>query len=224
MNGKHQQQYFRWINLHMMTVQLGLLLVLQYCSYFLNDENCLNPDCVYLHYYTEDVETVTKEEISGNTTLFMEQQKNAFHKLGLESELLEDFIRSMAPFKSKSTPQFPLPEFIFKKKFLFLTAPLTILQKTSPKPKEKTQESAKETEQTKKELVPPKNGLSRFGVQLTENEEADDSVVIPEQIQSILEQYRQSRRADSLPSAQQIGLIESLSLSKKTSKNNRCTC
>jgi hypothetical protein len=148
----------------------------------------------------------------------MEQQKNAFHKLGLESELLEDFIRSMAPFKSKSTPQFPLPEFIFKKKFLFLTAPLTILQKTSPKPKEKTPESAKETEQTKKEQVPPKNGLSRFGVQLTENEEADDSVVIPEQIQSILEQYRQSRRADSLPSAQQIGLIESLSLSKKQAK------
>lgn len=150
----------------------------------------------------------------------MEQQKNAFHKLGLESEPLEDFIRSMAPFKSKTAPQFPLPEFIFKKKFLFLTAPLAVLQKTSPKPKEKTQEGPKETEQAKKEQVLPKNGISRFGVQLTENEEVDDSVVIPEQIQSILEQYRQSRRADSLPSLQQIGLIESLSLSKKQTKTD----
>ena len=51
----------------------------------------------------------------------MEQQKDAFHKLGLETESLEDFARTMAQFKSKTVTQFPLPETIFKKKFLFLT-------------------------------------------------------------------------------------------------------
>jgi len=35
----------------------------KYCSYFLNNEDCLNPDCVYLHRYGEDIETVTKVRI-----------------------------------------------------------------------------------------------------------------------------------------------------------------
>lgn len=60
----------------------------------------------------------------------MEQQRNAFHELGIETQLLEDFLASLAPYKPKSLPQFPPPESLYKKKFAFLPAPLVVLQKS----------------------------------------------------------------------------------------------
>ncbi len=60
----------------------------------------------------------------------MEQQKGAFHELGIESQLLEDFLLSMSPFRPKVPPQFPPPECLYKKRFAFLPAPLSVLQKT----------------------------------------------------------------------------------------------
>jgi hypothetical protein len=60
----------------------------------------------------------------------MEQQKNAFYDLGIELQSLEDFMQMLAPFKSKTTSQFPPPEQLYKKKFSFLPAPIIVLQKT----------------------------------------------------------------------------------------------
>jgi len=35
----------------------------KYCSYFLNDEKCLNPECLYLHSIDDNAETVTKVKL-----------------------------------------------------------------------------------------------------------------------------------------------------------------
>jgi len=143
----------------------------------------------------------------------MEQQKNAFFKLGLDKESLEDFWNSFQQYKSKNPPEFPEPDIIYHKKFPFLANTLINLQKdTKIKPKEK----AKEILEDVKKIEPKKNSPSKFGVELTEKEEPEEPIIIPEPIQSILDKYKQigSKELPSdFSSPLQIHLIDSLSLS-----------
>jgi len=54
----------------------------------------------------------------------MEQQRSAYYDLGLDSMPFDDFLLTIAPFKSKTLPQFPPPEKLYEKKFAFLNSPL----------------------------------------------------------------------------------------------------
>lgn len=35
----------------------------KYCTHFLNDETCANPDCLYLHSIADGMETITKVRV-----------------------------------------------------------------------------------------------------------------------------------------------------------------
>lgn len=75
------------------------------------------------------------------------------------------------------------------------------------------------TKKEEKELASMKSGINRFGIELVERsktDESDDSIIIPEPIQSILDDLKESKGLVSKKNnTQQISLIESLSLSKR---------
>jgi hypothetical protein len=134
----------------------------------------------------------------------MEQQKDAFHKLGLDNLSLEDFSKSLAQYKAKSVAEFPPPENIYKKRFPFLPAPLIEMlgQKKAQvpaanpepnpalEPEPQPKKDLKKEEVKEKVVLPPPKKLNRFGVELQDAESLEDRIEIPEQIQNILTQYK----------------------------------
>ena len=61
----------------------------KFCQFFLNGTRCSNKDCLYLHELRADLEAYTKEDMSNNKFIFLEQQKIAI-KLSKALELTQD--------------------------------------------------------------------------------------------------------------------------------------
>ena len=57
----------------------------------------------------------------------MEQQKSAFYYFQLDTLPLCDFLKLSIPFKPKNFPEFPPPEYIYKKRYPFLPAALEVI-------------------------------------------------------------------------------------------------
>lgn len=49
----------------------------KYCTFFLRDQSCPNPDCLYLHRPGNDRDSFIKDESSSNKSVFIDQQKMA---------------------------------------------------------------------------------------------------------------------------------------------------
>jgi len=53
----------------------------KYCTFFLRDQACPNPDCLYLHRAANEKDTFMKDESSNNKSVFIDQQKMAVEHL-----------------------------------------------------------------------------------------------------------------------------------------------
>ena len=59
---------------------------------FLNSEPCKNQDCLFLHEYSSDDYSMTKEDLSSNKSLFVEQQKRAHYAPWLQARQMGSFL------------------------------------------------------------------------------------------------------------------------------------
>ena len=91
----------------------------KYCSYFLKMQECRNKECLYLHKLVPSEETMPKEVVSNNRTLFNNQQKIAYQLSGVTSVPLSVFKKEMKPFAPKGNPIFPPPETIYSRSYYF---------------------------------------------------------------------------------------------------------
>ena len=66
----------------------------KFCQFFLNGQKCTNKDCLYLHELKCDLEVYTKEDMSNNKFIFLEQQKMAV-KLSNALNLTQSEFREM---------------------------------------------------------------------------------------------------------------------------------
>ncbi len=96
----------------------------KYCSFFLKGLQCKNKECLYMHSNLKSSKIFTKEMMS-NKAMYQEQEKIAFKIAEIESQPLADFMNSMRKFARSTNPVFPPPEYIYQKKFFFLSSSLS---------------------------------------------------------------------------------------------------
>ena len=178
----------------------------------------------------------------------MEQQKEAFFRLQFDKLPFEEFVKSVSQFKSKVAAQFPPPEYIYKKRLQFLGCTIPIFQqqqqkqvvlRRSDKPsegaviykkKEPSQDSAILKSSEKENLQDETNNSpikkSKLGVKLLDHsaskaEESDDSIIIPDQIQDIIDKYKDGKDLEILTEED---LIDELSFSRKEHERMQQVC
>lgn len=157
---------------------------------------------------------------------------------------MSDFLKYFAKYKTKGEGQFPPPEYIYKKKLAFLNATLISIQEGRKEGDTKNTESNKNPDHTKKEeeiaktlqknnktsssQLKPDIQKSKLGVTLCEKTKkhskdssissSDDSIIIPENIQEIIDDCFSSKDKILHSSASQEDIlyqIEASSFSKK---------
>jgi len=119
----------------------------KYCTFFLRDQACPNPECLYLHRVGNDRDCFMKDESNNNKNVFIDQQKMAVEHL---QRHLPEIDKSMSTQKSGKT-SFPSMGIIKAKVKEY------ILENTPPEPPvEKLKPEERKTSTTEKEPLKEK--------------------------------------------------------------------
>ncbi len=92
----------------------------KYCSYFIKGQECQNKECLYVHTLVPEEDTLPKEKVCNNRSLFNDQQKTAYQLACVDTTPVAQFILEMRPFAAHGTPVLPPPSAIYTRPFYFL--------------------------------------------------------------------------------------------------------
>ena len=172
--------------------------------------------------------------MTNNATIFYEQQRSAFYSQHFDVLTLQELEEYVARFRPKKEGQFPQAEYIFKKKFAFLPATLTVLQsrkkavvaeKTVSKQvltlPEKKEDKPNNTVAVKiNKATPTKKQRSKLGVVLesSKSDDSDNSILVPEEFEDIITASLKQKHNTDIGLDYGEEFIENASLSKKEAR------
>jgi len=133
----------------------------KYCTFFLRDQSCPNPDCLYLHRAANEKDTFMKDESSNNKSVFIDQQKMAVEHLQKHLPEIDKIIASQA--KNVKTV-FPSMDTIRTKIKEYLEQNPPQIEKTE------TQENKKAALEERKTLSTEKDGSQKKTASQTDQE------------------------------------------------------
>ena len=92
----------------------------KYCTFFLKGIECANKECLYLHQFGDEEDTVLKEEISGaNKQLFCKNQKIAIKIADIFNKEKKQKYLSNAKYEQFVGERFPSVDSIYKKENIY---------------------------------------------------------------------------------------------------------
>ena len=92
----------------------------KYCTFFLKGIECANKECLYLHQFGDEEDTVLKEEISGaNKQLFCKHQKIAIKIADIFNKEKKQKYLSNAKYEQFIGERFPSVDSIYKKENIY---------------------------------------------------------------------------------------------------------
>lgn len=118
--------------------------------------------------------------------MFQKQQREAFEAFRFEFLPLDEFNTSLERFKSKVNPEFPPPEYIYKKKFSFLSYPLNILQQKANLTQKKQEKKQLELPVQPEKAAISKQPLEKTRIGVILEQKVDESLYIPNRISELI--------------------------------------